>query len=78
MWLGLVLLAWTCIFNEKLHKKNKILEKVFRALVAVSLGATIWLIKIVLVKVLASSFHVTTYFNRMKESVFHHYILETL
>ena len=78
MWLGLVLLAWTCIFNEKLHKKNKMLEKVFRALVAVSLGATIWLIKIVLVKVLASSFHVTTYFNRMKESVFHHYILETL
>ncbi|KAK9218294.1 hypothetical protein WN943_006931 [Citrus x changshan-huyou] len=78
MWLGLVLRAWTCIFNEKLHKKNKMLEKVFRALVAVSLGATIWLIKIVLVKVLASSFHVTTYFNRMKESVFHHYILETL
>ncbi|KAL9447973.1 hypothetical protein AB3S75_015448 [Citrus x aurantiifolia] len=78
MWLGLVLLAWTCIFNEKLHKKNKILEKVFQALVAVLLGATIWLIKIVLVKVLASSFHVTTYFDRMKESVFHHYILETL
>ncbi|KAK9214839.1 hypothetical protein WN944_006839 [Citrus x changshan-huyou] len=44
MWLGLVLLAWTCIFNEKLHKKNKMLEKVFRALVAMSLGATIWLI----------------------------------
>ncbi|KAL9451082.1 hypothetical protein AB3S75_012767 [Citrus x aurantiifolia] len=78
MWLGLVLLAWTCIFNEKLHKKNKILEKVFQALVAVLLGATIWLIKIVLVKVLASSFHVTTYFDRMKESVFHHYILEIL
>ncbi|KAH9686872.1 hypothetical protein KPL70_014549 [Citrus sinensis] len=69
MWLGLVLRAWTCIFNEKLHKKNKMLEKVFRALVAVSLGATIWLIKIVLVKVLASSFYVTTYFNRMKEII---------
>ncbi|GAY50068.1 hypothetical protein CUMW_123850 [Citrus unshiu] len=27
MWLGLVLRAWTCIFNEKLHKKNKMLEK---------------------------------------------------
>ncbi|CAN1266501.1 Mechanosensitive ion channel protein 10 [Linum perenne] len=34
--------------------------------------------KILLVKVLASSFHVTTYFDRMKESVFHHYILEAL
>ncbi|KAL6985638.1 hypothetical protein U1Q18_019014 [Sarracenia purpurea var. burkii] len=41
-------------------------------------GATIWLMKIVLVKVLASSFHVSTYFDRMKESVFHHYVLDTL
>lgn len=45
---------------------------------AVLVGATIWLIKIILVKVLASSFHVATYFDRMKESVFHHYILDTL
>lgn len=78
MWLGLVLLAWTCMFNERLHREHKMLQKVFQALVAVLLDATIWLIKIVLVKMLASSFHVSTYFDRMKESVFHHYILETL
>ncbi|KAL0324122.1 UNVERIFIED_CONTAM: Mechanosensitive ion channel protein 10 [Sesamum calycinum] len=78
VWLGLVLVSWMFIFNAKLHKKNKLLEKVFQALVAVLIGATIWLIKIILVKVLASSFHVTTYFDRMKESVFHHYVLETL
>ncbi|XP_058189007.1 mechanosensitive ion channel protein 10-like [Rhododendron vialii] len=78
VWLGLVLLAWTIMFNSKIHKKNKMLKKVFQALVAVLVGATIWLIKIILVKVLASSFHVATYFDRMKESVFHHYILDTL
>ncbi|KAL0393756.1 UNVERIFIED_CONTAM: Mechanosensitive ion channel protein 5 [Sesamum latifolium] len=78
VWLGLVLLSWMFIFNAKLHKKNKLLEKVFQALVAVLIGATIWLVKIILVKVLASSFHVTTYFDRMKESVFHHYVLDTL
>lgn len=78
VWLGLVLLAWTFMFNAQVHKKNKILKKVFQALVAVLIGATIWLIKIVLVKVLASSFHVATYFDRMKESVFHHYVLDTL
>ncbi|PIN02392.1 putative mechanosensitive ion channel [Handroanthus impetiginosus] len=78
VWLGLVLLSWTFIFNAKVHKNNKLLEKVFQALVAVLIGATIWLVKIVLVKILASSFHVTTYFDRMKESVFHHYVLETL
>ncbi|KAH9686869.1 Mechanosensitive ion channel protein [Citrus sinensis] len=66
--------------KQQRKKKRKLKWRlfVFQALVAVLLGATIWLIKIVLVKVLASSFHVTTYFDRMKESVFHHYILETL
>ncbi|KAG8375196.1 hypothetical protein BUALT_Bualt10G0075200 [Buddleja alternifolia] len=78
VWLGLVLVSWTFIFNAKVHKNNKLLRKVFQALIAVLIGATIWLIKIVLVKVLASSFHVTTYFDRMKESVFHHYVLDTL
>ncbi|KAH7832844.1 hypothetical protein Vadar_000548 [Vaccinium darrowii] len=78
VWLALVLLAWTIMFNAKVHKKNKMLKKVFQALVAVLVGATIWLIKIILVKTLASSFHVATYFDRMKESVFHHYILDTL
>ncbi|XP_031123806.1 mechanosensitive ion channel protein 10-like [Ipomoea triloba] len=78
VWLGLVLLAWTFMFNWQVHKENKMVKKVFQALVAVLVGATVWLIKIVLVKVLASSFHVTTYFDRMKESVFHHYVLETL
>lgn len=78
VWLGLVLLAWTFMFNEKIHKKNKFLRKVFQALIAILLDATIWLVKIVLVKMLASSFHVATYFDRMKESVFHHYVLDTL
>ncbi|KAI3970247.1 hypothetical protein MKX01_023894 [Papaver californicum] len=59
-------------------KNNEIFKRVFRALIGVLLGAIIWLIKIVLVKVLASSFHVATFFDRMKESVFHHYILDSL
>ena len=77
VWLGLVLLAWMIMFPN-FHKHNKMLKKVFRALVAVLIAATIWLLKIVLVKVLASSFHVATFFDRMKESVFHHYVLEAL
>lgn len=78
IWLGLVLISWTFMFNTNIHKNNMMLRKVFQALVAVLIGATIWLIKILLVKILASSFHVTTYFDRMKESVFHHYVLDTL
>ncbi|KAL2901151.1 Mechanosensitive ion channel protein 10 [Bienertia sinuspersici] len=78
IWLGLVLLAWTCMFNAQVHKHNKVVKKVSQLLVAILVGAIIWLIKIVLVKTLASSFHVRTYFDRMKESVFHHYILDAL
>jgi hypothetical protein len=76
-WLGLVLLAWMSMFHDA-HKRNKTLKRTFRVLIAVFVGATIWLLKILLVKVLASSFHVATFFDRMKESVFHHYILVTL
>ncbi|KAL2333959.1 hypothetical protein Fmac_015172 [Flemingia macrophylla] len=79
LWLGLVLLSyWSVVFDDVQKKNHKFLNMVFQALVAVLVGATIWLVKIVLVKMLASSFHVTTYFDRMKESVFHHYILDTL
>ncbi|KAJ6693784.1 hypothetical protein OIU85_004554 [Salix viminalis] len=76
-WLGLVLLAWISMFYE-VHNRNKALKKLFRVLIAVLMGATIWLLKILLVKVLASSFHVATFFDRMKESVFHHYVLVAL
>ncbi|XP_058086346.1 mechanosensitive ion channel protein 10-like [Magnolia sinica] len=83
VWLGLVLLSWFLMFNHEIKamkrpKHHHLLDKVWRALIAVMIGAIIWLIKILLVKVLASSFHVATFFDRMKESVFHHYILETL
>ena len=77
VWLGLVLVAWM-IMLPNFHKQNKFLMKVFRALIAVLIAATIWLLKIVFIKVLALSFHVATFFDRMKESVFNHYILETL
>lgn len=80
VWLALVLVCWMVMFPEDLgkQKQNAMMKKMFRALVAVLIGATIWLLKIVLVKVLASSFHVATFFDRMKESVFHHYILDAL
>lgn len=76
-WLGFALVSWMILFPN-VHKRNPVLKKIFRALIAVLIGATIWLLKIVLVKVLASSYHVTTFFDRMKESVFNHYILDAL
>ncbi|CAN1305695.1 Mechanosensitive ion channel protein 10 [Linum perenne] len=78
VWLALALLSWTIMFHDEESRNAVVLKKLFRCLVAVLIGATLWLVKILLVKVLASSFHMATYFDRMKESVFHHYILDAL
>lgn len=82
VWLGLIVLAWSLLFRSAIESSSpghrRLLSKVFRALLAVLIAAVIWLLKILLVKLLASSFHVATFFDRMKESVFHHYILEAL
>ncbi|CAN1240194.1 Mechanosensitive ion channel protein 10 [Linum grandiflorum] len=78
VWLGLILLSWTCVFSPQLHHRYKLLDRVYKGLVALFVAAVIWLLKIVLVKTLASSFHVARYFDRMKESVFHQYVLDAL
>ncbi|KAI3904381.1 hypothetical protein MKW98_014561 [Papaver atlanticum] len=78
IWLGFILLSWSLLVSPDVQKNTEIFKKVFRALIGVLVGAIIWLTKIVFVKVLASSFHVATFFDRMKESVFHHYILDSL
>lgn len=81
VWLGLVLLAWYLVLypdRADLSSSSVALRHISRGLVAVFVACTIWLLKIIFVKVLASSFHVATFFDRMKESVFHHYVLEAL
>ncbi|KAK9081525.1 hypothetical protein Syun_030849 [Stephania yunnanensis] len=81
LWLGLVLIAWALLFDrgvERSRKSAKVLHYISRALISCLVGAAIWLIKILLVKLLASSFHVSTYFDRIQESIFHQYILQML
>lgn len=81
VWLGLVLLAWYVMFDPEVAdstREHRVLWRVWRALIAFTIGAVVWLVKIILVKVLASSFHVATFFDRMKESVFHYIVLEKL
>jgi hypothetical protein len=51
---------------------------VSKVLYCLLIGAVLWLVKIVLVKALASSFHVSNYFERIRESLFGQWVLETL
>ncbi|KAL3639007.1 hypothetical protein CASFOL_016914 [Castilleja foliolosa] len=80
VWLTLVLIAWQCIFDKKVEKvtNRKILPYVSKIWVCLLVGTVCWLLKTLLVKVLASSFHVSTYFDRIQEALFNQYVIETL
>ncbi|CAN6938905.1 unnamed protein product [Brassica oleracea] len=80
LWLGLVLLAWHFLFDEKVAEaaNTKALRKVTKTIVCLLVGFLLWLVKTLLVKVLASSFHMSTYFDRIQESLFTQYVIETL
>ncbi|XP_030447030.1 mechanosensitive ion channel protein 6-like [Syzygium oleosum] len=80
LWLGLVLLVWHFVFNSEMEKKDgsSALSYVTKVLVCFLVASVIWLLKTLLVKVLASSFHVNTYFERIHEALFDQFVIETL
>ncbi|KAJ8766996.1 hypothetical protein K2173_012505 [Erythroxylum novogranatense] len=78
-WLGLVLLAWQFLFDKKVSKETKnVLKYVTKILVCFLVANFIWLLKTLLVKVLALSFHVSTYFDRIQESLFNQFVIAIL
>ncbi|KAM3758769.1 hypothetical protein ACB098_01G070300 [Castanea mollissima] len=80
LWLGFVLLVWHSIFHDKVKKetKSKVLPYVNEVLVCFLVGTLIWLLKTLFVKVLASTFHVNTFFERIQEALFSQYVIKTL
>ncbi|KAK8647778.1 hypothetical protein V6N13_121505 [Hibiscus sabdariffa] len=80
LWLGLVLVAWHFLFDKKVQRETKstVLRYVTKVLVCLLVGVILWLVKTLLVKVLASSFHMSTYFDRIQDSLFNQYVIETL
>ncbi|XP_068645122.1 mechanosensitive ion channel protein 6-like [Aristolochia californica] len=80
LWLGLVLIAWHLLFDKKVERetKGKALPYVSKILLCLVVGTLIWLVKTLLVKVLASSFHVNRYFDRIQEALFNQYVIQTL
>ncbi|GMY05368.1 mechanosensitive ion channel protein 6-like [Fagus crenata] len=80
LWLGLVLIAWHFLFDKKVQRETNVdnLQYVTKVLICLLVGTLVWLVKTLMVKVLASSFHVSTYFDRIQESLFNQYVIETL
>lgn len=80
IWLASILVAWALLINRVKRKEetSKVLNKITRGIVSTLVGAILWMLKTLLVKLVASSFHVKTYFDRIQESIFHQYILQAL
>uniref|UniRef100_A0A5B7BXI8 Mechanosensitive ion channel protein n=2 Tax=Davidia involucrata TaxID=16924 RepID=A0A5B7BXI8_DAVIN len=82
IWLCVVLVTWILLFNHQRVNRsataNRILSFVTWTLVSLLIGSFLWLFKTLLLKILASSFHVNTFFDRIQDSIYHQYILKTL
>ncbi|RZC47466.1 hypothetical protein C5167_040404 [Papaver somniferum] len=83
LWLGLVLLAWQYLFDKKVARdvikdRTNIPVYITKFLILFLVSTLLWLVKTLLVKVLASSFHVSTYFDRIQDSLFTQYVIGTL
>ncbi|CAA3001734.1 mechanosensitive ion channel 10-like [Olea europaea subsp. europaea] len=81
IWLSLVLITWVLLFEEGIarsHPAERLLHCITWTIASLLIGSFLWLLKTLLLKILASSFHVNTFFDRIQESIFHQYILFTL
>ncbi|XVF48925.1 hypothetical protein PTKIN_Ptkin03bG0227500 [Pterospermum kingtungense] len=73
--------TWGLLFNHGVNRSkqaDRILNYITRALASCLIGSAIWLVKTLFVKLLASSFNCTRFFDRIQESIFHQYILRAL
>ncbi|XP_058225528.1 mechanosensitive ion channel protein 6-like [Rhododendron vialii] len=82
IWMGLVMISWHFMFGKTAERMNDGDQVVFpflaRLWICLLLGTFIWLMKKLVVKALASSFHVSKFFDRIQESLFNQYVIETL
>ncbi|XP_072955500.1 mechanosensitive ion channel protein 6-like [Typha angustifolia] len=80
LWLGLVLISWQCMFDKKVEQEtqSKTLPYVTKVLFCLLVATLLRLVKTLLLKVLASAFHVSTYFDRIQDALFNQYVIETL
>nr|XP_043623976.1 mechanosensitive ion channel protein 6-like [Erigeron canadensis] len=79
IWLLWVLIAWNSIFNETVAALHiPLLEVINKVMVCMLVATSLWLIKTLIVKVLASSFHVNKFFDRIQDALFNQYVIEIL
>ncbi|KAI3797023.1 hypothetical protein L1987_39713 [Smallanthus sonchifolius] len=74
VWLSLVAIA-THFIVVRSNNVPSVLKKIMLCLLV---GALIWLLKTIIVKVLAASFHLITFFRRIRVSLYKQYVIKKL
>ncbi|GAB2291874.1 hypothetical protein Dimus_026125 [Dionaea muscipula] len=80
-WLASILVAWVLLFNHGVKRSRRaarILHYITMALAGFVVGAGIWLAKTLFIKTVAVAFHVERFFERIRDSLFHQYVLQAL
>lgn len=77
LWLGFILLTWTFVVQHTPDVSDTI-PTVTKLLMCAFTASTLWVIKVLLLKILADTFHRTAYFDRIQDTLFHQYVLEVL
>jgi hypothetical protein len=80
VWVRLIFIAWCFLFHKRVKRETNIvfLHHITEILIAFWLGVFVWLLKTLLIRVLASCFYVTSYVDRIRESIFDQFVIETL
>ncbi|KMT13416.1 hypothetical protein BVRB_4g083710 [Beta vulgaris subsp. vulgaris] len=85
LWIVVVLVTWVVLFRHDIEnapgvtsKMKKRLDYITWSIATLLIGSFLWLVKTTLIKILASSFHLNRFFERIQMAVFHHYVLQTL
>ncbi|GAB2229476.1 hypothetical protein Droror1_Dr00023619 [Drosera rotundifolia] len=81
IWLGLILATWGLLIKPDIdhpRRTRNALDFITWTLVCLLVGAFLCLIKTIMLKILASSFHLNRFFERIQESIFYHYVLQML
>ncbi|KAL9252212.1 Mechanosensitive ion channel protein 10-like protein [Drosera capensis] len=81
IWITLILATWALLIEPDVRHTNRIrnaLDFITWTLLSLLLCSFLWLIKTIMIKTLAASFHLNRFFDRIQESIFHHYVLQTL
>ncbi|CAK9234993.1 unnamed protein product [Sphagnum jensenii] len=76
LWQGLIIATWKAVFRNSTDQKT--IPTVTRVLWCTFTASGLWVTKVLMVKILANTFHRSAYFDRIQDSLFHQYVLETI